>query len=87
MTATTCPECVGLYKVECDWCITSKKCFDSTNGTMSCDAGDKDNGKEIIYKDGICRDDPHKTWWETLLEYYLQIPLVFRIILISLSRL
>mmetsp|Transcript_16774 Transcript_16774/g.15031 ORF Transcript_16774/g.15031 Transcript_16774/m.15031 type:complete len:183 (+) Transcript_16774:1-549(+) len=85
-TSTTCQECTTLYKVECDWCITSKTCFNSSDN-IDCDDGNSENGKEIIYKDGVCRDDPHKTWWDKLKDYYLQIPLVFRCILITLSSL
>eukprot|EP01083_Nonionella_stella_P194914 718492_1 len=81
-TSTTCERCTTLYYVGCDWCIPSKTCFNSSINT-DCENGNKNNGKEIIYKDGICRDDKNKTIWDKIKDYYLQIPIVFRCILMT----
>eukprot|EP00483_Globobulimina_turgida_P007100 UN07114 len=83
-TSTTFERCTTLYYVGCDWCIPSKTCFNSSIN-MDCEHGNKNNRKEIIYKDGICRTDTHKTIWDKIKDYYLQIPIVFRCILLSLS--
>eukprot|EP01084_Bolivina_argentea_P320206 555547_1 len=78
-TSITCERCTTLYYVGCDWCITTKTCFNATR-----DEDCHENGKEIIFKDGVCRDDPHPTIWDTIRNYYLRIPLVYRIVLLTL---
>mmetsp|Transcript_40652 Transcript_40652/g.65237 ORF Transcript_40652/g.65237 Transcript_40652/m.65237 type:complete len:245 (-) Transcript_40652:137-871(-) len=87
-TSTTCEQCTTLFYVECDWCISNQVCFNSTGDVFyECDDGNDDNGKEIVYKDGVCRTDPHETWWDKVKDYWLQIPIVFRCVLATLLSL
>merc|ERR1712172_185622 len=98
-----CEQCSTLYYVQCDWCIKSHTCFNSSRN-QDCDGGSKDNGKYIVWKDGwchgVCRicavclsectfccriELPDPSIWEQIKDYYLEIPILFRFILLTLS--
>ena len=52
-TSNTCEQCSTLYYVQCNWCITSHTCFNSSRN-QDCNGGSDDNGKYIVWKDGWC---------------------------------
>ena len=84
--STSCAECTTLDYVLCDWCIPSRTCFNSSLNA-ACEGGRADNGKEIVFKDGVCHGDAHETWWDRLRDYYFEVPLLFRCILLTLTGL